>query len=451
MAKLKIKRPDYWIEYLRYTKPYMFSVKSPFPRPKTMKEVEVEDSRIAFDVETKELIEKYWLEPYISVVLNVPMSYNREKQVYELMEEPNVMQADSYFYYYPATPTALTTAGWYNARVDEYMRVLGHVEQVDQISGTLTTDANNYLQTHVIQNDQISGTLTTDANNYLQTHVISNDQISGTLTTDSNNYLETHSKLVDQLPSNLTGNGNLKISLQEDNLNYKGRESYQVGSGNLWIIPDQVRHINRLWIYGSTTPVTLEWTGGLRNDYRFRTESTEHYWSGVNINPPVEGAPSLTNVDDMVLDFITTRENKSLSGSPSAPLGSITSGALSNTKDETLGNSVTIEAAAGGGEAEYIMDFGKFYTFYGLTLEEVDVTNNDSTYDTTWEYAYYGTDNQWHEVEPQGSIPQGTCTCFSKQTIFKGLTFSKIRFYIQTDSSSTSTSDLTVYEVIGWA
>ena len=123
---------------IAYWKRYSFRLVPPRPKPVVKRAVEIEDPRVRVDILTKEIVDKYTLEPVASIALNIPLSYNREKGVYELIEEPNRVRADNYFYYYSATPSALTTSGWYNARVDEYMRVLTHVEKVDQLPSSLT-------------------------------------------------------------------------------------------------------------------------------------------------------------------------------------------------------------------------------------------------------------------------------------------------------------------------
>lgn len=151
MGKIKIKRPEHFLEYLPYSKPYTYYTRRPIPRAKVKKEVEIVDNRIAFDIETKEILERYWLEPFISPVLNIPMSYNREKKVFEIIEQPNEIRADNYFYFYSATPSGLTAPGWYNARIDEYMRVLTHVEKVDQLPADLTADGELKVSDNLLQ------------------------------------------------------------------------------------------------------------------------------------------------------------------------------------------------------------------------------------------------------------------------------------------------------------
>ena len=149
-----------------YTRRYSFKIYPPYPREVKTNEVEVVDPRVKISVETKDLLKSFYLSPITNVTFSVPMSYNAEKGVYDLIEQPNKVEADTKFYFYPSEPAPEADAGLYYPRVDEYYRVITHIAVVDQIVGTLTTDANNYLETHVmliekqVKREYISGSTT---------------------------------------------------------------------------------------------------------------------------------------------------------------------------------------------------------------------------------------------------------------------------------------------------
>ena len=158
-AELEEKEP-------KYVTRYKFEAKSAKPKVVTEHEVVITDERVKLNIETAEILKHFLLEPFVTLSFNIPMAYNNKTGTYDLIEEPNEVRADNYFYYYTAEPSALTTAGWYYPRIDEYRRTLTHVAVMDQIAGTLTTDANNYLETHVmlidkqIKSEYIAGSTT---------------------------------------------------------------------------------------------------------------------------------------------------------------------------------------------------------------------------------------------------------------------------------------------------
>ena len=169
MPQTTEEEPEELGRVLDYWRRYSFRLVPPRPIPVVKRAVEIEDSRMRVDLKTKGTIDKYTLEPVASVSLSIPLSYNREKGVYELIEQPNEVQADSYFYYYPNTPNPLSVAGWYNPRIDEYMRVITHVEQVDSaIDSNLLSRSKvlAYEQLATVGNAGWGNTLSLDVSDY---------------------------------------------------------------------------------------------------------------------------------------------------------------------------------------------------------------------------------------------------------------------------------------------
>jgi len=151
---------------LKYTRRYKFTRYITLAKEIVKHEVEIVDNRFKFDINTKQILKSFYLEPFCNVVLSVPIAWDREKGTYTLIENPSLVQANSYAYFYPTEPSALTTPGWYNLRVDDKYRLFTHVGVIDQISGTLITDGDNNLYVRVakldkqIKREYITGSIT---------------------------------------------------------------------------------------------------------------------------------------------------------------------------------------------------------------------------------------------------------------------------------------------------
>jgi len=89
---------------------------------RTGEESEIIDPRLKIDIQTRELILKYRLTNRIQPTLSIPLAFNRERGVFELIETPSLITSRLQAYYYTSPPNE-TKPDYYNLRVDSAHRL----------------------------------------------------------------------------------------------------------------------------------------------------------------------------------------------------------------------------------------------------------------------------------------------------------------------------------------
>jgi len=100
-------------------------------------ESEVIDPRMKIDLLTRELILRYRLTNRITPVLSIPLAYNSQRGVFELIETPSLVTSRLQAYYYPTLPTE-TTPGYVDLAADEQHRLHVRISEITQPSNAET-------------------------------------------------------------------------------------------------------------------------------------------------------------------------------------------------------------------------------------------------------------------------------------------------------------------------
>jgi len=85
-------------------------------------ESDIIDARMKIDLLTRELILRYRLGNRVQPVLSIPLAYNANRGVFELIETPSIITARAQGYYYGALPGE-TTPGYYPLAIDANHRL----------------------------------------------------------------------------------------------------------------------------------------------------------------------------------------------------------------------------------------------------------------------------------------------------------------------------------------
>jgi len=101
-------------------------------------ESEVIDPRMKIDLLTRELILRYRLTNRITPVLSIPLTYNKSRGVFELIETPSLITSRLQAYYYPTLPSE-TTPGYVDLATDAQHRLYVVDDQVLTVLTQLST------------------------------------------------------------------------------------------------------------------------------------------------------------------------------------------------------------------------------------------------------------------------------------------------------------------------
>jgi len=97
-------------------------------------ETTILDQRFRIMLDTKELIPFFRLSNRVQPVLAIPLAFNSDRGVFEIIEAPSVVTSQLQGYYYTSPPSE-TVAGWYNLRVDAEHRLLAVQREVESPGG----------------------------------------------------------------------------------------------------------------------------------------------------------------------------------------------------------------------------------------------------------------------------------------------------------------------------
>jgi hypothetical protein len=89
---------------------------------RTGEESDIIDSRFKIALATRELILRYRMGNRVNPVLSIPLAYNSNRGVFELIETPSLVTARAQGYYYPTLPTE-TTPDFYPLAMDAQHRL----------------------------------------------------------------------------------------------------------------------------------------------------------------------------------------------------------------------------------------------------------------------------------------------------------------------------------------
>jgi hypothetical protein len=113
---------------------------------RTAEESEVIDPRMKIDLLTRELILRYRLTNRIAPVLSIPLAYNKDRGVFELIETPSLITSRLQAYYYPTLPSE-TTPGYVDLATDAQHRL--YVTD-DKLENALASIARDKLRVSVV-------------------------------------------------------------------------------------------------------------------------------------------------------------------------------------------------------------------------------------------------------------------------------------------------------------
>ena len=102
----------------KYLKPKKYQTE----QLRTAEESDIIDPRIKIDLQTRELILKYRLTNRIQPTLSIPLAFNKERGVFELIETPSMITSRLQAYYYPTLPSE-TTPGFVDLATDAQHRL----------------------------------------------------------------------------------------------------------------------------------------------------------------------------------------------------------------------------------------------------------------------------------------------------------------------------------------
>jgi hypothetical protein len=102
----------------KYLKPKKYQTE----QLRTAEESDIIDPRIKIDLQTRELILKYRLTNRIQPTLSIPLAFNKERGLFELIETPSMVTSRLQAYYYPTLP-AETTPGYVDLATDAQHRL----------------------------------------------------------------------------------------------------------------------------------------------------------------------------------------------------------------------------------------------------------------------------------------------------------------------------------------
>jgi hypothetical protein len=83
---------------------------------------DIVDERLKFDIYTKQFLGQLKLDSKVSPVLSIPLSYNKNRGVFEIIETPSLVTSRLQAYFYTTSPSE-TTPGYYDLRVDTAHRL----------------------------------------------------------------------------------------------------------------------------------------------------------------------------------------------------------------------------------------------------------------------------------------------------------------------------------------
>jgi len=97
------------------------------------------DPRLKIPLPTYPTIKDFKGRSFIEMMLAMNMIYDPDAKEWKFMETAEEMTARLFGYYYPTEPAALTAAGYYRARIDEYYRLMVNIAANNAGLATETT------------------------------------------------------------------------------------------------------------------------------------------------------------------------------------------------------------------------------------------------------------------------------------------------------------------------
>ena len=222
---------------------------------------EIIDPRIKFDVLTRELVREFKFDNTINPVFSIPLSYNDERGVFEIVKTPSIMTARAQAYYYSAPP-ALTVPGFYSLRLDSAQRLVTHDEILES---ALASRAQDKLRVSVVDPANVTDTFLSNpggAETYTTTPLVANAVYYGPSRDFANSRLSAMGVMgyADQ-PS--ADNG-VYIQLSHDNTNWDYRGATATLSAAGAVALAQVitaRYARVVWVNGPTAQSTFRLGG----------------------------------------------------------------------------------------------------------------------------------------------------------------------------------------------
>ena len=115
------------------------------------KETDIIDERFAFDVTTVAYIRRFRLSPNVQAVLSIPVAFNRERKVFELIEAPSRVESLTKARFHGAALPNLTEPGYYDVAIDNRARLVVNITEFLGRTVAPAVDAANRTVVNVEQ------------------------------------------------------------------------------------------------------------------------------------------------------------------------------------------------------------------------------------------------------------------------------------------------------------
>jgi len=263
---------------------------------RTGEESEVIDPRIKIDLLTRELILKYRLTNRIAPVLSIPLAYNKNRGVFELIETPSLITSRLQAYYYPTLPSE-TTAGYVDLATDAQHRLYVVDDQALQMlksiyntlgdagASPLNVTGVTVLKRLKIIEDNTWGMYSklyypSEAETYTTTPLAANAAYYGPTKDFTYSRLTTMGIMGYADQPSATDGVYIQLSVDNANWDYRGATATLTAAGAVSLAQVlTARYARAVWVNGATAQTAFRLGG------RYMIAGSE--------NPPVSPAPPL--------------------------------------------------------------------------------------------------------------------------------------------------------------